>query len=117
MLLSILKERGLEEKPTREENIEFLDDDALIKLGNKRCQLPPYKNEHFFCRAAFEHPVDEPIDWSIIYEKMTGEEVKDKEKNKRTVYDTLIRINKRVEKILGIKNLFVWGIKTIKRTC
>jgi hypothetical protein len=101
---------------------EFIDDEAIIKIGNKKCQLPPYKNEHFFCRAIYEFPVNEPVDWSIIYEKITGYESKYFKKpanikeNWRIVYDTMKRLNKRVEEVLGIKELFVWKNKTIRRT-
>lgn len=103
-------------------NVEFLDDEALLKLGDKKCPLPPYKNEHFFCQAIFEHPINEPTDWSIIYEKMTGyyEEhfgkSKDTRENWHQVYDTMEAINERVKKLLNIEKLFVWREKTIKRT-
>ncbi len=96
--------------------VEFLDDEPALKLGDRKCALPPYKNEHFFCRTAFEYKLNEPIDWSLVYEKMAGEEPKNQEKNKRTVYDTLIAINKRVKEVLGIEQLFKWEGKTIKRT-
>lgn len=102
--------------------VEFLDEEAVLKLGAKKCALPPYKNEHFFCRAAFEHQINEPIDWSIIYEKMTGyyEEhfgkSKDTRENQRRVYDAMEAINKRAKELLDIEILFVWREKTIKRT-
>jgi len=102
--------------------VEFLDEEVILKLGDKKCALPPYKNEHFFCRATFEHQINEPIDWSIIYEKMTGyyEEhfgkPKDARENWHRVYDTMEAINKRVKELLDIEKLFVWQEKTIKRT-
>jgi len=101
---------------------EFIDDEAIIKIGDKKCQLPPYKNEHFFCRALYEYPINEPVDWSIIYEKITGYwekyfgKPKNWRKNWRIVYDTMKRVNKRVGEVLGIKELFKWKNKTIKRT-
>ncbi len=102
--------------------IEFLDEESALKLGDKKCALPSYKNEHFFCRAAFEHQINEPIDWSIIYEKMTGyyEEhfgkSKDTRENQRLVYDAMEAINKRAKEAWDIEKLFVWREKTIKRT-
>jgi len=102
--------------------VEFLDNESVLKLGDKKCALPPYKNEHFFCRAAFEHQINEPIDWSIIYEKMTGyyEEhfgkSKDTRENWHRVYDTMEAINKRTKEVLDIEKLFVWQEKTIRRT-
>jgi len=96
--------------------VKFLDDEAILQLDNKKCSLPAYKNEHFFCRAIFEYPPNEAIDWSIIYKKMTGKEPEDIEKNQRTVYDTYRTLNERVEKVLEIKELFSWKGKTIKRS-
>lgn len=112
----------LREQKVPSNKVEFLDEESVLKLGDKKCALPPYKNEHFFCRAAFEHQVNEPIDWSIIYEKMTGyyEEhfgkSKDTRQNQRRVYDAMEAINKRVKELLDIEKLFVWQEKTIKRT-
>ncbi len=112
----------IEEQKAPTGKVEFLDNESVLKLGDKKCALPPYKNEHFFCRAAFEHQINEPIDWSIIYEKMTGYyedhfgKSKDTRENWHKVYDTMVAINKRVEDALGIEKLFIWQEKTIKRT-
>ena len=114
--------KHLQEQKKQSGKIEFLDEEAILKLGDKKCALPPYKNEHFFCRAAFEHQINEPIDWSIIYEKMTGyyEEhfgkSKDTRENQHRVYDAMEAINKRAKELLNIEKLFVWQEKTIKRT-
>ena len=96
---------------------KFDDDQTTLVVGNKKCPFPPFKNEHYFCRAMFRYLVDEPVDWSTIYEQITGEkEVKNERKNKRMVYDTYEAVNKRVKQILGIEHFFVWENKTIKRT-
>ncbi len=115
-----LKDADIEELIQKEVpqngSIEFLDNEVRLKCGKKICQLPPYKNEHFFCRAVYTYQINEPIDWSAIYEKMAGEEPKNYEKNSRTVYDTMESINKRAKKTFGVENLFVWREKTITRT-
>jgi len=114
--------RHLREQKTQSDKVKFLDDESALELAGKKCPLPPYKNEHFFCRAAFEHQINEPIDWSIIYEKMTGYygehfgKSKDTRENWHRVYDTMEAINKRVKELLNIEKLFVWQEKTIKRT-
>lgn len=114
--------KHLKEQEAPISKIEFLDDEALLKLGDKKCSLPPYKNEHFFCRAAFEYQINEPIDWSIIYEKITGYyqehfgKSKDTRENWHRVYDTMEAINKRAKELLNIEKLFVWQEKTVKRT-
>jgi len=97
-------------------DLHFEDDEAAIYIMGKKCALPPYKNEHDFCRAMFKRPVDKFIDWSVIYEEMTGGDFENSEKDKRIVQDTMYRINKRIKKFCHTDNdLFTWKIKTVKR--
>ena len=97
--------------------ISFNDDQATISVGKHQCVLPPYKNEHFFCRAMFAHRANEPIDWSLVYKLMTGgqEEVADA-KYRRTVQDTMYALNNRVKEVINTDDaLFTWENRTIKR--
>ena len=98
--------------------VEFLDDEAVLKLGDKKCALPPYRSGHYFCRVAFEYLTGEVIDWSVITEKMDmlRQDAKGIERSKRSLYDTVRAINKRVKEVLEIDELFVWEGNTIKRT-
>lgn len=102
--------------------IKYDDDNATLEIGNKKCQIPPYKNEHYFCRAMYEHGTNEPIDWSGIYEKMTGyyEAYYGKPSatraNWRVVYDTMDALNKRIKEVVNTDDeLFIWQEKTVKR--
>ena len=98
------------------EEIDFNDEKAKIVVGKKNCQLPPFMNEHFFCRAMFEYLPEEFVDWSTIYEKMDSKEPDNKIKNKRTVQDTMYAVNDRVkETIKTDESLFTWKEKSIKR--
>jgi len=95
--------------------INYNDEEPAINVGNKKVALPPYKNEHCLCREMFERKISESVDWSIIYEEMTGKESTDKE-NWRTVYDAMNALNKRIQEICNTSNaLFTWQEKTIKR--
>lgn len=101
--------------------ITFNDEEAVIKIGNQKCQLPPFKNEHYFCRAMFQFPIKEFVDWSTIYEKYEGMESKNKmpsnpKKDKRTIQDAMYAINKRIKEVISTgDNLFTWKEKSIKR--
>ena len=96
--------------------VAFEDDEAVIKIGDKKCSLPPYKNEHYFARAMFNRNVNEFVDWSIIYEEMTGGEPANESADKRTVQDTMYRVNNRIKKIIRTENdLFTWRERAIKR--
>jgi len=101
-------------------NISFDDDKAKIIIGKKECQLPAYKNEHYFCRAIFQHPVDEFVDWSIIFENMdktlNSGNKKDSTKDKRSIQDTMYAINKRIKGVVNTDDdLFTWKDKSVKR--
>ena len=102
-------------------SIKFVDKEAALIMGNKKCSLPPYKNEHFLCRAMFKHAKGKPVDWSEVYETITGyyqnsygKPPKTKE-NYHRVYDPVQQINERVKKDLGIEKLFDWREMTITR--
>lgn len=96
----------------------FDDKKAIIKIGKEFVELPQGKNEHCFCRAAFHHSVDDAVDWSEIYEEMTGVDVfGDKEAAKgkwRVVYDAMEAINGKVRKQTEAP-LFAWSEKTVRR--
>ncbi len=96
----------------------FTDSDARIQVNDRICQFPPFKNEHFFVRVFFKEgiKVNEFIDWSIIYERMTSTQPKDEKANERTVHDTMYLVNDRIRKEVGTNNdLFSWKNKSIKR--
>lgn len=100
------------------QDISFDDDSARLIIGKQAIQLPPYKNEHCFCRAAFRIPKSEVADWSILYEEMSGSKPNDLggKIQKRAVYDTMLRINKRISKAFNTDDdLFVFQERTIRR--
>lgn len=104
------------------QKINFDDDKAIIQIGERLVPLPPYKNEHYFCRAVWEHKVNEPVDWSSLFEKMTGyyEAYYGKppqiRENWRLVYDVVRSVNSRVKEVAKTDDsLFTWQEKTVKR--
>jgi hypothetical protein len=100
----------------KDKQIKFNDTEATIEVGDLQCPLPAYKNEHFFCRIMFQYLPQEPVDWSIVYEKITKTEAINKEKNKRMVQDTMYALNKRVKEVINTDDdLFTWQERTIKR--
>lgn len=116
------KENSAPKTSLKSQEIKFDDDKSLIQIGKQNIPIPPYKNEHYFCRAIFEHAINEPIDWSIVYEKMTGfheayyGKPQKTEENWRIVYDTMRAINQRVKDTINTNDdLFTWQEKTIKR--
>ena len=99
------------------QTILFNDDETNIEIGNQKCALPPYKNEHYLCRAMFQHKPQEFVDWSQVYKAMFGsEEVVGDKNNMRTVQDTMYALNTRIKKVIRTDdNLFTWENHSIKR--
>ncbi len=115
-----IKRRSLKKNSLRAASIELDDNNSSIKIDRKAIPLPPYKNEHFFCRAIFQHPVNEFVDWSIIFESMdkalNSVTKNDSEKDKRMIQDTMYAVNKRIREVFNTDDdLFTWKEKAIKR--
>lgn len=101
----------------KDEGISFDDEEATIQVGKRKCALPPFKNEHYFCRAMFSYRPNEPVDWSAVYKQMTGghEDVAEA-KYKRTVQDIMYALNNRIKEVINTDDmLFTWENRTIKR--
>lgn len=112
-----LKKQNTELYSTQKGKLEFIDKEAVIKLNNSKCKLPPYRNEHYFCRAIFDYPISNPVDWEEVYEKMSHDiERGNIDKEKRKLYDIIRRLNKRIKNELKVKKLFIWRNLTITRT-
>lgn len=106
----------------KDKAILYDDKAACLRIDSTPCQLPPYKNEHYLCRVMFKKKANQPVDWSVVYEKMSGDYEKHYSKNYgkrehwRTVYDTMRRVNNRVKRELDTTDeLFSWQELTIKR--
>jgi hypothetical protein len=108
----LITEKSSNQK-TKKSPSKFFDDESSLEVDGVRIQLPLYKNEHYFCRAIFEHPLNKPVDWELIYEKMT-EADNDSVLNWRKIYDIIGSINRRIEE-RGLSKLFIWREKTVRR--
>ena len=113
---------NFKDKLSPEAQAEFMDDKAIIIVENKGIQLPLFKNGHYLCRVMFNSniKIGQSIDWSIIYEEMTGynEELFDKPNANRPnwhmIYDAVRKVNKFFRDSFN-EDLFEWKNKTVKR--
>ena len=97
---------------------KFDEATSILKIGFSNIEIPPGKNEFYFCRALFKRPVNTFIDWSEISEEIDGDfDIAKKEKAKKKIRDTMRSIHKRIEKITDGKAepLFLWRVKSVKR--
>ncbi len=97
--------------------IEFDESQPAISIDGKICALPPAKNEEYLAKVMFRRKAGEFVDWSIIYKEMTGTgEVIGDENDKKSVRDTMNRLNKRVQEIMWTDDkLLSLENKSIKR--
>lgn len=101
-------------------SITYDDDKPSIQINKQPVPLPPYKNEHYLCRAIFQYPAKEFIDWSIIFEAMdkvlNSTSKKDSQKDKRMVQDAMYAVNNRIKEVINTDDdLFTWKEKSIRR--
>jgi hypothetical protein len=97
---------------------KFNEKQSMIVFGNKEISLPPTKNEFNLCKAMFEYAVNEPVDWSVVWNAMENLDpgfIPEKS-NKKSLRDTSDRVNSRMKETLGLKkSLFTWKNKNISR--
>ena len=105
-IIRIFKKKHIKPKSLKNQKIIFNDIKAVIQIGNQKVQLIPHKNEHLFYRAMFNQSKRSPISWDKVYEILQGTQSSSKE-DRKSVFDTMYRINKRIKKELCIEeNLF-----------
>lgn len=103
-------------KTTNIKESAFDDTKTALTVNGVICALPPYKNEHYFCREMYKYLRGEAVDWSSVYEAMQGRAKDADEKKKRMVYDTMKAVNRRIQETLKTEDdLFVMREKSIIR--
>lgn len=86
----------------------------LKSVDGKECQIPPNINEDYIAIVMFKKKKGEPIDWSIIYEELSGDEPMDDKS--RTIYDAMNALNKRImEHFDTDEKMFEWQRKNVIR--
>lgn len=91
---------------------------SKIIFGNREIHLPSNKNEFNLCRVMFEQEVNDPLDWSVVWNRTEylDEDFLTEIINKKRLRDTSNLINNRIKKELGVKkNLFSWKGNAISR--
>lgn len=100
--------------------VTFDSIEAKISVEGKNCQLPPYKNEHSLCTAMFEYRKGEAVDWSEVFEKMSGftrtPTGRNTKNDTRSVQDAVYAVNTRVRETFHTEDdLFSWQSKSVIR--
>lgn len=99
----------LKNKPPRQveelidTKIRFNEKTGVIKMGTRVCPVPINTNQYFLCKALFVLPFDTPVTETDIVDM--ADWAKD---TKRSVYDAMNAVNKRIKEDLDIEKFIKW---------
>jgi hypothetical protein len=84
-----------------------------IKTQGIISKIPLYQNEFYLAKIMFEHKLEEPLEWTIVWEEITSKKFEDsefdKEKDRRSVRDAMYALNSRIRQDIKTEDdLFSW---------
>lgn len=91
-----------EQKPV-DTKITFNDKTSEIRMGTRVCPVPINTNQYFLCKALFVVPFGTPVTETDIVDM--ADWAKD---TKRSVYDAMNAVNKRIKEDLSIEKFIKW---------
>lgn len=94
------------QKPTDAAELRFDLNNGKILWGEKECELPFKKIEYYIAKALFEPPPETKIKENDLVTYLDSEACEADSPSR--IYDGTRRINQRVLKDLGIKNLILY---------
>jgi hypothetical protein len=102
----------------KNEVIAFNKKEQSIRVGERKSQLPPYKNEYYLAKVMFKSPPKIPVEWITIAKEITGKNFNhlDTKKDQRTIKDAMYALNERVQHDIHTSDdLFTWKNKSVIR--
>ncbi|HHX67079.1 MAG TPA: tetratricopeptide repeat protein, partial [Gallicola sp.] len=88
----------------KKSRLSFNNELSRITYGKRFCQIPINTYEYYLCKTIFEKPLRAKIPEEEILEVLDRAKLEEK---KRTIYDTCIRINRKVEKSIGLQKILI----------
>ena len=107
------------ERRLQKGKVKFVSkENPRIEMLGLKCPLPIHKNEFCLCKIVFgsDNEIGMPISWGVAYEEMTGDSVKGGGSDRKSVYDTVTRLNDRIKREFKTHDdLLTWKDSTIIR--
>jgi tetratricopeptide (TPR) repeat protein len=88
----------------KKDRLAFDPGSSRITYGEKFCQIPINTYEYYLCKIIFEKSLGSKTQEEEILEVLDRAKLEEK---RRTIYDTCIRVNKKVEESLGLKKILI----------
>lgn len=98
------KKRKIKFEIKQKPKLHFNTEKSRIFYGNKFCEIPISTYEYYLCEAIFSKPLGTKISEEEIFEVLDRAKLVERS---RTIYDTCLRINKKVESSLGLKKILI----------
>lgn len=98
-----LQTEPVQEQKLVDTKIVFNDKTSEIRMGTKTCPVPINTNQYFLCKALFAVPFGTPVTETDIVDM--ADWAKD---TKRSVYDAMNAVNKRIREDLDIEKFIKW---------
>jgi len=96
------KPAPLPEQPI-DTKVRFNEETGKITMGSKVCPVPINTNQYFLCKALFDKKFGTPVTETDIVDM--ADWAKD---TKRSVYDAMSAVNRRIEGDLNIEKFIKW---------
>lgn len=119
---NLLGETSKEKSEFEIKHVEFKEREATLKI-NKQIEVSilTLRKGTSLCRIMFNQAKrNEPIEWSVIYEEITGLELdfnpRKSPPEQRVVRDAMYSVNNRIKEVTGSKTgIFLWEEKSVIR--
>ncbi len=98
------KKRKINFEIKQKPKLHFDTEKSRIFYGNKFCEIPISTYEYYLCKAIFSKPLGTKISEEEIFEVLDRAKLVERS---RTIYDTCLRINKKVESSIGLKKILI----------
>lgn len=72
--------------------------EMTLSYRGKEVSIPPETKLSALCQFMFAQKINTPVSWDVVYEEMVGGAPRDKIKNRKTVYDAVLSVNRRFRK-------------------
>jgi len=99
----------------KEYPVRYNPKEMTISYRGQEVSIPPETKLSALCQFMFTQKINTPVSWDIVYEEMAGGAPSDKVKNRKTVYDAVLSVNRRFRKTFPEYILFDWRGRSVVR--
>ncbi len=111
----VIEPSKIEKDSLNKEKIDFNSATGVLNFNGKQLLLNPDTTIIGLCRYMFKKAIGVPVDWSEIYESIEDSLPKNKIKDRKKIYDAMVRLNKEIKKQFLVNEDFLTSKNTTIR--